>query len=368
MQDSPVSSSKNVNWKIAALGVLAIVLTLAVTPMTWQQLAVNLTAVALLASAQRWPIASGIIMIGLFIFISAAEEVRSLTMILSAPFLVSLVAMVGRPRAAAAFAIAIGYISATSPFTGRWVPNDFTGVAIFFVALAAGWWGGIYLRRLRLQHAANQQRLRDDMEERRERLAQALHDSVATTLTSVVMRAETLALTSSGNDDARETAENIADETRQAMQEVRHLLHFMKEDDGVSPAPLNRTIGEQVSVTTRLLESHGFKVEGAEAAKACRWSFPPGFEQVFTELSTNAIKYAEPGSVIELKIRKTETTLSCSMANSMRPGRGPSHMSSRLGLRESRALVARHNGTFKASRVGDQWVAEFTVPEHSLRR
>ena len=124
------------NWKIAALGVLAIVLTLAVTPMTWQQLAVNLTAVALLASAQRWPIASGIIMIGLFIFISAAEEVRSLTMILSAPFLVSLVAMVGRPRAAAAFAIAIGYISATSPFTGRWVPNDFTGVAIFFVALA----------------------------------------------------------------------------------------------------------------------------------------------------------------------------------------------------------------------------------------
>ena len=66
------------NWKIAALGVLAIVLTLAVTPMTWQQLAVNLTAVALLASAQRWPIASGIIMIGLFIFISAAEEVLSL--------------------------------------------------------------------------------------------------------------------------------------------------------------------------------------------------------------------------------------------------------------------------------------------------
>ncbi|EEI17759.1 histidine kinase [Corynebacterium lipophiloflavum DSM 44291] len=362
-----MTSYKNIDWRIAALGVLAIMITLAITPMSWLQLLANLTAVALLASAQRWPILSGLAMVALFVFISGVEDARGLAIILSAPFLVSLIAMVGRPRFAAGIAVAIGYISSTSPFTGRWIPNDFTSVAVYVVALTAGWWGGIYLRRQRLQHAAHQQQLRNELEERRERLAQVLHDSVATTLTSVVMRAETLALTSIDNEQARETAEHIADETRQAMQEVRHLLHFMQENENVSAPILNRTIGEQIAVTTRPLVSHGFIIEGADSARSCDWSFPPGFEQVFTELSTNAIKYAVPGSVIEMRINKEEAGLRCTMRNTVRAARGASHLSSQLGLQESRSVVSRYNGTFNAHRIGQEWVVEFTVPEQALR-
>lgn len=369
--DTPAIQTPNFNWKVAALGVLAVALTIAVNPMGWDKLAVSLIAITLLSLAQRWPIAMGSALTAMFVLASAAESIRSPVFLLSAPFLVAFVALGGHPRAAAAFAVLMGYISSTSPSTGRWLPNDYTGVAIFASLLAVGWWAGVHVRRQRLQHAANEKRLRDDMEERRERLAQALHDSVASTLTSVVMRAETLALTSSGDDAARETAEHIADETRQAMQEVRHLLHFMRDDTGEAAAPINRTIAEQVSVTSRLLVSHGFSVlsnkDGEDSLIASTESFPPGFEQVFAELSTNAIKYAVPGSEIRLDIRRTDSGLKCIMSNEVRPSPVSSIMSSSLGLRETRNLVGRNSGQFHTGREGNRWIAQFELPEHALR-
>ena len=369
--DTPAIQHPNFNWKVAALGVLAIALTLAVSPMGWEKLAVSLIAITLLAFAQRWPIAMGIALTMMFILASAAESIRSPVFLLSAPFLVAFVALAGHPRAAAVFAVIMGYISSTSPSTGRWLPNDYTGVAIFAALLAVGWWAGVHVRRQRLQHAANEKRLREDMEERRERLAQALHDSVATTLTSVVMRAETLALTSRDDDAARETAEHIADETRQAMQEVRHLLHFMRDDTGVAAAPINRTIAEQVSVTSRLLISHGFSVvsnkDEDDSLITSGESFPAGFEQVFAELSTNAIKYAVPGSEIRLEVRKTDSGLKCLMSNEVRPSPVSSIMSSSLGLRETRSLVSHSSGQFHTGRQGNRWIAEFELPDHALR-
>lgn len=185
------------------------------------------------------------------------------------------------------------------------------------------------------------------------------------------MRAETLALTSTDNDDIKLTAENIADETRQAMQEVRHLLHFMRDDSGGSAAPITRTIAEQVSVTSRLLVSHGFTVLTNEDAEdspiTSDQCFPAGFEQVFAELSTNAIKYAVPGSTIHLDIRSTSAGMVCSMTNEVRSSPVPAIMTSNLGLRESRGLVTRNGGRFNTGRFGDRWVAEFELPEHALR-
>ncbi|WP_249399817.1 sensor histidine kinase [Corynebacterium qintianiae] len=368
MENSAAFGRSGINWKVAAIGVLVIALSLAISPMGWWKLAASLLAVFVLALAQKWPVAMGCLLVGLFVWAAAVEEIRSLIVIFSAPFLVALVALSGHARAAVVFGLLFTYITTTSPFTGQWFPYDFTGAFIYATTVGAGLWGGIYYRRQRLQHATHQEHLRREMEERRERLSRSLHDSVATTLTSVVMRAETLGLTSTHDPEIGRTAELIADETRQAMQEVRHLLHFMQDEELEDSPSINRTIKDQFSVTSRLLRSHGFAVHGDETARECAWSFPPGFEQVFAELATNAIKYGEPGSVIHLTVEQTGSGISCTMANSVRASPSPTHMSSGLGLSQTRHLVSKHRGSMTAGRRNGQWVVEFSIPLSELRR
>ncbi|WP_245531641.1 sensor histidine kinase [Corynebacterium capitovis] len=365
--DTTVSPARppGVDWKAAALGAFALALSAAISPLALPALGASLLAIALVALSQRWPHQTGAAMVVLFVCGAAFVGTRSPVLVFTAPFFVASIAFSGRFRFALALALILGYISVTSPFTGQWAPYDLTGTLIFATALSVALWAGSYFRRQRLLHAANQQRLEAEMDDRREQLTRYLHDSVATTLTSVVMRAETLALTSTSGSDVKKSLELIADETREAMQEVRHLIQVTRDDWAIEAEtePLDRTIAEQVSVTSRLLRSHGFEVRGDEEAKLIEGSFPAGFERLFAELATNAIKYALPGSTILLRIVKDETGLHCRLSNVVGGAVSLSHMTSRFGLEEARRLVERHGGTFRARPRLNRWVVDFYLPE-----
>ncbi|WP_019194909.1 sensor histidine kinase [Corynebacterium timonense] len=359
-----------INWKIAAFGALAVVATLAFPPVDLSSLVVDVIAVVVVSLSQRWPVAAGAALVMLFLVGSADESLRSAILLFSAPALVAVAAYSGRPRWSIAYALILGYISVTSPFNGRLVPYDVTGTLIYIAALATAFWIGCFFRRQRLIAAENQRRLEDEMERRREELTRALHDSVATTLTSVVMRAETLGLTSPSDSEQRRTLELIADETRQAMQEIRHLLQVVREDAHAEDTTIERTVGEQISVTARLLRSHGFDVRVDARASVCSYAFPAGFEHVFTELATNAIKYAAPGTSVELRVSHSRRGLHCSVTNELSDSRGPAtaspHLTSGLGLEEARRVVERHGGRWKARPKGRRWAAEFDLPAHAL--
>ncbi|AWB83944.1 sensor histidine kinase [Corynebacterium liangguodongii] len=350
------------NWIVAAVGILAIALSAVVSQTTIPQLALNVTAVAIVALAQRRPIAMGIAMVVLFTFMSAFAEFRNPVIVLSAPFLATFMALGGRSRFALAVEIYLCFITVTSPFTNQWIPYDWNGTVIYSVMLAAGLWAGIYFRSQRNQHAEYQRRLREDMETRKETLTRALHDSVATTLTSVVMRAETLALTSSGEPKTQETAEFIADEARQAMQEVRLLLELVRDDGLLTETSVSRSVSDQISVTARLLRSHGFDVRGDESSACVGKRFPPGFEKAFAELATNAIKYAVRGSIITLCVGCSDESLRFRMTNEIEPRPTARHMTSGIGLTETKRLVVRHRGEFWAGKRDGQWVVEFEIP------
>lgn len=364
------SNAPALNWKVAALGAAALAVSAAIQPTGLGALAAGLVAVAIVSLAQRWPVSAGCAMLALFLVVSANETVRSPVVVFSVPFLVASQALAGHLRAAAAFAVALGYVCVTSPFTGQWLPYDLSGTVIFAATLAAGLWAGAHLRRQRLQHRAQQRRLEEEMEQRREQLTRALHDSVATTLTSVVMRAETLGLSAADSPAVQETSELIAEETRQAMQEVRHLIQVTRVDDALEPepAPIDRTISDQVSVTARLLRSHGFTVEGDASARGRRDSFPAGFERVFAEMATNAMKYARPGSEIRMALEQDGANLRFTMSNEASRRRALPAMTSGFGLKQSARLVAHHGGTFSAGVRDGRWAVVLELPVTALFR
>lgn len=360
--DNTPGTGTTVNTTVAAIGFLAVALSLVARAFDPHQFAADLAAIAILSLSLRWPILMGFAMVALFVIVSANEAYRSPIIVFSAPFLAGFIAWSGKPRSAFGFALVSFFIAVTSPFTGQWVPYDISGSIIFAISNIAGLWAGVYLRRQRIQHLEKQRRLEQEMENRKEQLTRTLHDSVASTLTSVVMRAETLGLTEAANHRTKESAELIAEETRQAMQEVRHLLQVMKEDSDLDEPPISRTVADQISVTARLLRSHGFEVHGDEQARQINAEFPPGFEQAFAEIATNAIKYATPGSRIDLAVTKCDEGLCCTMVNSVSDRPASRYLSSGIGLRETRRLVARHGGTFHSGPDGGSWVVRFSVP------
>ena len=130
------SNAPALNWKVAALGAAALAVSAAIQPTGLGALAAGLVAVAIVSLAQRWPVSAGCAMLALFLVVSANETVRSPVVVFSVPFLVASPALAGHLRAAAAFAVALGYVCVTSPFTGQWLPYDLSGTVIFAATLA----------------------------------------------------------------------------------------------------------------------------------------------------------------------------------------------------------------------------------------
>lgn len=298
--------------------------------------------------------------------VSANENLRSTIFILSAVVLVALIARAGRWRYALGVGTVVCYLATTSIFTGTYLPYDPAGSLMMVAFLLGGLWAGTVLRSISLRHAAERKRLAEEVENHREQLMFTLHDSVATTLTSVVMRAETLGLELDGKegDDAR----LIAEETRQAMQEVRHLLQVMRDGENAGEHSIVRSVGDQLDVTKRLLQSHGFDVDTQLAPELQNRSFPAGIERVFTEMATNAVKYALPSSQVELTIQTIGDSCRVALVNAIRPLKRASHLSSGIGLRESRKILKTFGSRLETKRIGNQWRAEFALPLTKLHQ
>lgn len=356
------------SWRIAALGTFAIVLSYLVSSDSTSPSAVLTAsaAVLLIALSPLFPITSGAVYIALSVLVAAVEGLRSAIFILSAALLVALIARSGHWRYAAGVGAVIAHLATTSVFTGIFLPYDPAGSLILVALLIAGLWSGSVMRSSNLRHDFERRRLAQVIENHREHLMFTLHDSVATTLTSVVMRAETLGLELEGKP--RQDAKLIAEETRQAMQEVRHLIQIMRDGDDSNFPPITRSIGEQVHITSRLLQSHGFRVEADLDPVLQTMAFPAGIERVFAELATNAVKYAIPSSTVGLSITTVDKACKVIMHNSTAEGKHPGHLSSGVGLSESRKILKHVGARLETKRVADQWKAEFVLPLTALHQ
>ncbi|MDU0479625.1 histidine kinase [Staphylococcus chromogenes] len=358
-----------VSWKVATIGGFLLVMNLALSPHKWALAPVVAIAIAILLAslAPRWPLLMGIFYTGLFLMVSAHEGWRSPLIVLWTGLFVAMIAYSGRWGVAIVFAVVLLYVSTTNVFAGTFLPIDGAGTVIMTLLLGAGVWAGTLMRNSSIRHAAEKQRMAEEIENHREALVRMLHDSVATTLTSVVMRAETLGLIAEEDKETRNAAELIADETRQAMQEVRHLIQVMKTGEELENLPISRSIPEQLAITQRLLVSHGYRVKLHIQDPLQAMSFPPEMAQVFAELSTNAVKYATPHSDVSIEVSRSEDGCVCELINRIGQPRRDMVYTSGIGLNRVRELLEKSGSVFEYTITGNYWHATIRIPEQALR-
>lgn len=256
-------------------------------------------------------------------------------------------------------------LSIIDPIHGILASLDLFSFLLVAAINVAGIIVGVSLKKARQRQQAAEQR----SQEYRHALMTTLHDSVATTLTSVIMRSETLGLLET-NPKVAENATSIADDARKAMGEVRDLLRLMKNEDAPLPNAARSTIAEELEEMQSFLKSHGFEctVKGKLGKLARSMALPNDLHLVFSELSANLIKYAEAGSEITIRLRRNYRGLDMEVHSLIAGAQADQHMTTGLGLSEIEKRVTAANGTFSSGPHNGKWVSALYIPFSSMVR
>lgn len=255
------------------------------------------------------------------------------------------------------------YLAQTELADGVWVPSDAVTAALLGVLLLAAGAAGWALRHSTQRRKAESQRLRQRIEDERERAVLALHGSVASSLTSVVLRSEALAM--SGDASVAQAAQLIAADARRSMQEVRDLIRFMREEDE-APSPTPQPGPSVVDALTALAEDlrgHGFTVieSGLTPDVLAGATLPPA-GRVCREIATNILKYGDATSPVIIAALRGDEGIKVAVQNAIASRQRDAHMTTGIGLEEARALVASHGGTLTWKAESGTWRYELALP------
>ncbi len=325
--------------------------------------------VGLVGITARLPLIASILSLFLLTSAFVLGDVAPIFSLLFAALVLEIVVARGLLTVGVFLAIAQWALSAVDPMDQILVTDPVSlGIVAFLLAFTylIGW--------NRYNHGRRQQVLRDSLanQEREQRLelARELHDSVATSLTSVVMRAQALNLAQAygGDESTRQELEGISNTSRDALDQLRTMLRLLNEEPAntafrtrTDAPPLRRTF----SNATKEMKAHGFNVvtnvnlpkEIARAANrstvpdgvppAGPWFDRSTVSKVLTEMVSNAVKHSRPRSTVTLTCTVEETCFVISMVNEVGQqslAYDNSAMSSGLGLGSMQARADKADG------------------------
>ena len=256
-----------------------------------------------------------------------SSEWRSFLLLAWSPVIVGIVAFRTRWLWAVLPAVAYTYLVTTDPANNYLPDFDPLNLSLPLILYAVAIVIGAALRKTRDQRLAAEQRAA----QQREALMTALHDSVAATLTSVVMRSETLALTQT-DPSAADSAEAIADDARRAMGEVRDLLRVIKNESVIQGV---KSLEEDLDTMVSFLSSHGFHCEAQiNVGKNGELALPEKLSLVFSELAINILKYARPESRVSIEATGSSKSIDLVITSEIAAQQSRQYMTTNLGLGE----------------------------------
>ncbi|WP_087117860.1 sensor histidine kinase [Corynebacterium urinipleomorphum] len=306
---------------------------------------------------------------GVLLQLSATyPELQSPIMVFGVLTTVVLVALRSAPAVSAVCAVALWYLALTSVTSKDFFPDDGETAAILGALLLAGWAGALVLRETLIKRRQESTQFTRRLEDERERTVKALHGSVAASLTSVVLRSESMAM--KAEDSSREESLLIAEDARRAMREVRELIHYMRTDsESAFESSAMRepyTLYENLTTITGKLRSHGFTVvdSGVNEETLSCIQLAHGYT-VFRELKTNILKYADRSKPVIVAVVNEDDTLTVAIQNTIAGGEPGVHMTTEIGLKDAAELVESDGGALSFTSDGTTWRCELAFPSRA---
>lgn len=196
---------------------------------------------------------------------------------------------------------------------------------------------------------------------RKHKMVNLLHDSVAADLTALISRLEALKIE---YPSATSSIQACSDKARHAMESTRELL---REKDA-SPS-LSKSKTTTINLTTVIVEaiqelkSHGYTVKSSiDPIPKCHSNYSGQLiQECLKEALTNVIKYASPASVVELNVKSNNNTLYISIQNALSSIHSIDS-SNGLGLESLRQKLSFMGATINIHNSKNHWKVTFKIP------
>ncbi|MGP5248689.1 sensor histidine kinase [Corynebacterium variabile] len=307
---------------VLAVLVLVTEFTVSSEPITLASVVCAVAGVLLVAGGTRWPQSMAALSVP---FAAASSYVAEDDSTYAVFFIVIIIEVVTAAGLATAGLLLVLVHTALSmvDFSGGAVNADPTVLVVVLAILGTGHLIGRNRLTQEIRNADLRRTLADSQRRQRLGMAHELHDSVATSLTSVVMRSQTLELTATGDDNAeiREGLEDISRISREALEQVRTMLRLLNSEMQADPDSAESgpppTVRTTLGAATRELRAHRLRVTSTVTLP--RTGEPPvdrrSLSRILTEMTSNAVKHSPDHATVDISCRVTDNSLIVSMTN-----------------------------------------------------
>lgn len=364
--NAPPKRARTIAAVGSILATVAVTVASAISPSGNSTRALDSVVVVLVLAAGWYAPVSSTASYGVLLQLAASNmDLRGPLVVVGAISLALIIALRVPPKISGACVALLWYLIQVDLTEGDFIPSELDTAVFVGLMFATAWAGGTALRNTVLTRVRDSEQFQQRLEEERERTVKALHGSVASSLTSVVLRSEALAMASSG--PAADTAQLIAEDARRAMQEVRALIRFMRGDDPeLDVTPIAETETQLISAFQHLgadLRTFGFTVIETGLSEDVLGNIHLAhISSVCREMHTNILKYADTAHPVIVAAIRDGDTITVAVQNTIAPHRRNVHMATGIGLEDAGALVKQDGAQLAYSYVGDQWRYELVVP------
>jgi signal transduction histidine kinase len=304
---------------------------------------------------RKWPLVS-------FALVSIAFSVDQLigyhtaTGIALPIALVSAGLHVARYRRTAVIVATVGYVALAVALDRDGSQEGVAGFVTFYLALAAAWAIGSWLRLSRKAEAEHRKHVAETTRiAERTSIARELHDVVTHHVTAMVVQAEAARYLTAAPERLDQTLQTITDTGRRSLTDLRHLLDLLNPDHNPESVGDLRSLVEQT-------RQAGQPVEFAEEGEAVRdtGSAEVVVYRVVQEALTNALKYAH-GSPTNVYVRygEREITVEVGTEGARRSAASGGGGRGLAGLRDRVDVLG---GEFTAGQREDGFVVRARIP------
>ena len=351
---------------ILALDVLFILATVTRSPVTGDSLrllAVTTGVVSILCALRAPHLAAFSCWIS-YALMAMEPECRNVVSVFGALIIVWVIAYRGFGATSILSVVGLSYLGSIEPTDGEWIPPAEISSILVFVFFGISAVAGKALKKYVDRQSRKQSELTALLDRERRATTKTLHDAVASTITSIVLRSEVLAIDPEIGPEQRSAVKEIAQDGREAMEEVSALLRHLSSP--LKRAPSREPIDSlyyQLSSFIGFISSHGFVVERRPninnlSAMYCSYEI----HYVLRELGTNIIKYAEPKSFVHLAAEAGKDVVTISICNRIALQQSPSFETTHLGIEGMEETLKSLGGEFKYGYEQNVWTTFMTIP------
>lgn len=236
---------------------------------------------------------------------------------------------------------------------------------VFFAMLA--WVAGSSVRVLVLDHEAAEQAKEDALKAERRSIARDLHDTVAYTTTTMIMRAEQAKLRGISDPELSSDLDFIINAGRHSIRDLRSMLEVLRKSDPDetrprSPwriAPLDDVIAERVAHLSEL----GFQVTSFVDADLSSLpdSVKESLSKVIVEATANMAKHGASGGPCRIMIERGDEQVTAVFVNEVGDGAAGAQQN-HLGLIGLAERVETMGGSLNIRSTTPTWVLEVQLP------